>query len=318
MSNKIDNLLRPSSFEKFFGQEDITSQLKIHIFSAKNRKTVLSHILFYGPPGLGKTSLANILANEMGSKIVTVTAISLEKVPDLVSILGQLEPGDILFIDEIHRLKIELCELLYSAMEDFKIYVSYKNDENTKLLTLNLAPFTLIGATTNIGSISKPLYDRFALIFKFNYYDEQTLWKIIDQNSKFFNLNIDEKLYPLITERSRFTPRYLNNILLKISDYSLYYNVKKFNEKELLHAFEIMKINEGGLTYEDIEIIKIIGKNFSNRPVSLEAVASMLNEDANNIKNVNEPFLVMSNIILRTKRGRMLSQKGLKILEKYS
>ena len=155
-------------------------------------------------------------------------------------------------------------------------------------------------------------------IFKFNYYDEQTLWKIIDQNSKFFNLNIDEKLYPLITERSRFTPRYLNNILLKISDYSLYYNVKKFNEKELLHAFEIMKINEGGLTYEDIEIIKIIGKNFSNRPVSLEAVASMLNEDANNIKNVNEPFLVMSNIILRTKRGRMLSQKGLKILEKYS
>lgn len=318
MKNKIDNLLRPSSFDTFFGQEDVTNQLKIHIFSAKNRKTVLNHILFYGPPGLGKTSLANILANEMGNKLITITAISLEKVPDLISILGQLEPGDILFIDEIHRLKIELCEILYSAMEDFKIYVSYKNDENTKLLTLNLAPFTLIGATTNIGSISKPLYDRFPLIFKLNYYDEKTLRKIIDHNKKIFNLNIDNSLYNLIIERSRFTPRYLNNILFKISDYSLYYGLKKIEEDDLIKAFKCMKINEGGLTFEDIEIIKIIGKNFSNKPISLESVASMLNEDVNNIKNINEPFLVRSNIILRTKRGRMLSQKGLKILEKYS
>lgn len=306
---KLDNVFRPKSLSSFFGQKEIIKQLKAYIFSAKNRKTVLDHILFYGPPGLGKTSLAYIISNEMKVNIVTITASTLEKSIDLISILGQLNAGDILFIDEIHRLKKELMEILYSAMEDFKIYVTYKNDENVKALTLSLPPFTLIGATTSAGNLSHPLLDRFSIIFKFRFYTDEELIEIIKELEKILILELDEESMLEIALRSRETPRNLINLLKRLYDYKIYKKIDNFDKKEILKAFKFLKINKYGLNDEDIEIIKVLKEKF-NRPVSLEAIASILNEDSNNLKNINEPFLVNQGIIERTKQGRKLTKLG--------
>ncbi len=309
---EIDNVLRPKSLNDFFGQKETIKQLKAFIYSAKKRKTVLDHLLFYGPPGLGKTTLANIVANEMGTKIVTVTASSFDKLGDIVSILGQLNPGDILFIDEIHRLKKELMEVLYSAMEDYKVYVTYKSEENVKAITLTLNPFTLIGATTNAGSLSTPLRERFSIIFKFDYYKEDELIEIIKNNEKVFNLKLNETLLKEIALRSRDTPRYLNNILKRLYDYKIYKKIDNFDLKELHKAFNFLKIYKYGLSDEDIALIKILKERFS-RAVSLESLASIINDDVNNIRAINEPFLVNKGIIERTKSGRKLTLKGEKI-----
>lgn len=309
---QVDNVLRPKKLNSFFGQDRIVSKLKVYIFSAKSRKTVLDHALFYGPPGLGKTTLASIIANEMNSKLITITANSLDKVGDLVSILGQINPGDILFIDEIHRLKKELMETLYSAMEDFKVYVPYKNEENTKMITLNLSPFTLIGATTNAGNIVIPLRDRFSIIEKFEYYKINDLIKIIKELETKFNLKFEESCYIEIAQRSRETPRYLISILKRLYDYKIYKKIEVFNEKELNKAFKFLQIYKYGLNEEDLLIIKLMKEKFYY-PVSLEVIASLLNEDVNNIRNINEPFLVKEGIIERTKKGRILTKRGIEI-----
>lgn len=315
MSN-MDNTLRPKVLTSFFGQKQIVSQLKAFIFSAKSRKTVLDHILFYGPPGLGKTTLAYIIANEMGGKIVTITASSLEKGSELISILGQLNPGDILFIDEIHRLKREFMEILYSAMEDFKIHATYKSEENVKALSFSLSPFTLIGATTNAGTLSIPLRDRFSIIFKFDYYKKNEIIEIIKENEKIFSLNLSDECYEEIALRSRDTPRYLNNLLKRLYDYKIYKKIEKFDKKELFNAFSFLKINKYGLNNEDLEIIKIMKEKFI-RPTSLEAIAALLNDDVNNIKNINEPYLVNKEIIERTKQGRKLTKFGEIIYQEF-
>lgn len=305
----LDNFLRPKYLSSFFGQKEITSQLKAFIYSAKTRETVLDHMLFYGPPGLGKTTLANIIANEMKAKIITITATSIEKPQDLVSIIGQIQPGDIFFIDEIHRLKKEVMEILYSAMEDFKVYVPYSNDENTKVITLTIPPFTLIGATTNAGKITNALRERFSIIFKFNYYSIIDLKRIIKLNEKLFFLNLNKECYEEIALRSRETPRYLNNILKRLQDYKIYNNLDEINLNDLYLAFKFLKIYKYGLLEEDVNIIKIMKERYS-RPVSLESIASVLNDESENLKNLNEPYLIKNNIIELTKNGRILTKKG--------
>ncbi len=313
---KQENLFRPQTLNDFLGQKEIIKRLKIFIYSAKKRKTVLDHLLFYGPPGLGKTTLAQIIANEMGTNLFVVTAASLEKIVDIISILGQLNAGDILFIDEIHRLKKEVTEILYGAMEDFKVYVTYKSEENTKAITMNVSPFSLIGATTNAGYLTAPLRDRFAITFKFNYYNENELSLIAKNIAKLFNLTFDETCYLEIAKRSRFTPRILINHLKKIYDYAIYKNLKEINYFQLNKAFKYLKIYRYGLNDEDILIIKVLYERFLNQPTSLETIASCLNENVNNLKIINEPFLVMSSIIDRTKRGRILTKKGQEIYQK--
>ena len=314
--NNIDNNLRPKSLDSFFGQKEIISQLKAFIYSAKSRKTVLDHILFYGPPGLGKTTLAYIISNEMKGNIITITASSIEKGNELISILGQLNPGDVLFIDEIHRLKKEFMEILYSAMEDFKIHATYKSEENVKALSFSLPPFTLIGATTNAGTLSIPLRDRFSIIFKFDYYKKNEIIEIIKSNEKIFNLKLDEECYEEIALRSRNTPRYLNNLLKRLFDYKIYKKIDKFDKNELLKAFSFLKINKYGLTGEDLEIIKIMKEKFI-RPTSLETISALLNDEVNNLKNINEPYLVNKGIIERTKQGRKLTKFGEEIYQEF-
>lgn len=313
---RSENILRPTKLDSFFGQDEIVKRLKVYIYSARVRDSILDHILFYGPPGLGKTTLAQIIANEMETNLVSISAPSLNKPLELISILSQLNDGDILFIDEIHRLKKEIGEILYSAMEDFVVYVPYKSEENTKAITLNVSPFTLIGATTNGGNLSNALRDRFPVTFKFNYYSLNDLILIINECSKILDLNFEEKCFYEIAKRSRLTPRVSNNLIKRIYDYMIYKGLKDIKYQDLIECFNFLKINEFGLNEDDISIIKLMYEKFLNVSVSLEWIASYLNEDVNNIKNINEPFLVNSGIIERTKRGRILTKKGIEIYKK--
>jgi Holliday junction DNA helicase, RuvB subunit len=315
MSNN-DNYLRPQKLDDFFGQNDIIRKLKIYINSAKIRKTVLDHLLFYGQPGLGKTSLAYVIANEMNVKITTISASAIQDLTDLVSILGDLNSGEILFIDEIHNLNKEFEEILYSAMEDFKLNITFKSEENSKVLSIDLPPFTLIGATTLAGNISTPLRDRFGIVFKFNYYSLDELSKIIFINSKKLKLKLLKEGAEEIAKRSRKTPRVANNILKRILDYSLYKPIPKIDKTYILEAFNFLDINEFGLDDSDINILRVLHINLKDKPVSLETIAAVLNENVENIRDLNEPYLVNMGYIERTKQGRVISKIGLEILSK--
>ena len=306
-----DNYLRPTCLENYFGQSKIIEELKVYIYSAKKRKTVLDHMLFYGPPGLGKTSLAYVIAHEMDARIVTISASAIKDITEMVSLLGTLDPGTILFIDEIHNLDKEIEEILYSAMEDFKVNITYKSEENSKAISIDLSPFTLIGATTMAGSISTPLRDRFGIVFKFNYYSEKELKTIVQYNAKKIRLHLLSGAAKEIALRSRMTPRVANNVLKRILDYSIYHNIKKYDENNILDAFDFLNINAYGLSSEDIQILKCLYINFKSKPVSLDAIASLLNDNVINIRDINEPYLVNQGFIERTKQGRQITKLGI-------
>jgi Holliday junction DNA helicase RuvB len=309
-----DNYLRPQTLNDFFGQSNIIEKLKVFIYSAKKRKTVLDHILLYGPPGLGKTSLAYVIANEMGVKITTISASAIKELPDLVNLLACLNPGDILFIDEIHNLDQQLEEILYSALEDFRINITYKSEENSKALSIELSPFTLIGATTLIGNISIPLRDRFGILFKFNYYNDFDLKEIILNNAKKFEIDMEDEAAYDIALRSRKTPRVANNILKRMYDYALFKNYKKITRPIAKEAFNFLNINQYGLNEVDIEILNALYYKFHGQAVSLEAIAAILNDNVVNLRDVNEPYLVNTGLIDRTKQGRIITKIGEKII----
>lgn len=309
-----DNELRPSSINDFYGQNNVVEKLKVFIFSAKKRKTVLDHILLYGPPGLGKTSLAYVISHEMETQIITISASAIKELPDLISILATLNAGNILFIDEIHGLDQKFAEILYSAMEDFRINITYKNEENSKALSIELPPFTLIGATTLIGYVPTPLRDRFGIQFKFGFYSEVELKNIILNNASKFGINLNEKAAYEVALCSRKTPRTANNLLKRIYDYSLFKNLKYIDESAVFEAFRFLNINKYGLNDVDIEILFSLYFKFHNQPVSLESIASLLNDNVINLRDVNEPFLVNIGLIERTKKGRIITDLGKKIL----
>lgn len=314
---EANNPLRPSNFNDFIGQTNIIEQLKIYIFSAKKRNCCLDHILLYGPPGLGKTSLAYIIAHELEVNIKIISAPSLENVSDLVSLITSLQGGDILFIDEIHRLDKNLEETLYSVLEDFKLNITFKSNDETKIINLDVPPFTLIGATTQIGLISTPLRDRFSINFKFNYYTNEELAKIIQNNAIKFGFKINKKECIEIASRSRMTPRVSNNLLKRILDYSIYKKIKNIDCNVLFECFSLLMIDSDGLTQEDRNILFVMYKFYKNIPVSLETISNYVGIDANSIKEVNENFLILKGYIERTKRGRILTLKGIKKCENY-
>ena len=310
-NREISIQLRPKTLADFIGQENITNKLKVYLYSAKKRKSTMDHLLFYGPPGLGKTSLAHVIANEVNAKIYSVSAPSIETVQEIVEIIAQLNKNDILFIDEIHRLDKKIEELLYSVIEDFKLNISYKSEDSTKVLSLNLPPFTVIGATTKISAISKPLRDRFGITFKFEYYKADELGEILKNNLEKFDLKIEEKAIYTIAKRSRNTPRILNILLKRLYDFSIYNALKALKESDVLSYFDFIGIDELGLNETDYEILKVFYNKFKDTPTSLEVIAEYINEDYNDIKTMNEPFLVFLGLIDRTKRGRKLTEKGL-------
>ena len=313
--NKNLNLSRPTSFKDFIGQEQIKSLLRIAIDASIYRKESLEHILLYGQPGLGKTTLAFLIANEMNTRLKVATAPSIERPRDIVGLLLGLKEGEILFIDEIHRLNKLAEELLYSAMEDFRLDLTTGANRGTRCRTINLPKFTLIGATTKLASISSPLRDRFGISQKIELYSKYELQQIILKFSHLINVNLDEKASCKIAEISRGTPRIALRLLKRVRDYGQVINKTNFISSEIVrYALSNQKIDEKGLDAVDRRYLSFLNLN-NNIPVGLDAIAAAIGEDSSMIEFVVEPYLLQIGFILRTNRGRVLTSAGKSYIE---
>ena len=313
--NKNLNLSRPRSFKDFIGQEQIKSLLRIAIDASIYRKESLEHILLYGQPGLGKTTLAFLIANEMNTRLKVATAPSIERPRDIVGLLLGLKEGEILFIDEIHRLNKLAEELLYSAMEDFRLDLTTGANRGTRCRTINLPKFTLIGATTKLASISSPLRDRFGISQKIELYSKYELQQIILKFSHLINVNLDEKASCKIADISRGTPRIALRLLKRVRDYGQVINKTNFISSEIVrYALSNQKIDEKGLDAVDRRYLSFLNLN-NNIPVGLDAIAAAIGEDSSMIEFVVEPYLLQIGFILRTNRGRVLTSAGKSYIE---
>ncbi len=303
----LETTLRPKFIEEFNGQKNIIDNLKIIVKAAKQRSEPLDHVLFYGPPGLGKTTLAHIIANEYQSSIKMTSGPVLERSGDLASILTNLEEGDILFIDEIHRLNKNVEEAIYPALEDFGLDIILGKGPSARTVRLDLPKFTLVGATTKVGSISNPLRDRFGAIFKLDFYSPEELMKIIVRSATILNMEIDAESVKIIALRSRGTPRIANKLLKRVRDYSQVAGVSKIMTKHVNEIMGKIGVNEHGLDSEDLKYLETIEKKFDGGPVGLTTLAAALSEDVDTIENVIEPFLLQRGLIKRTSKGRVLT-----------
>lgn len=314
-NNDFEQSLRPQFLNEYIGQEEIKEMLNVYIKTALQREETLDHVLLYGPPGLGKTTLAAIIANEMGAHFHSVSAPSIDRVGDLAAILSNLEPGDVLFIDEIHRLPRVIEEVLYSAMEDYKIDVVYGKDSTANTLEINLPPFTLIGATTRCGSISSPLRDRFGIVHELKYYKDKELQNIVMRTSKIFKYDIDEQSSMEIAKRSRGTPRIANRLFRRVRDFSQYYDNNKVINLEITKlALNKLNVDENGLNELDYKYLKTLINRYKGGPVGLNALAASVGEEVLTLEDVCEPYLLQEGYIIRSNRGRCVTEKAYKHL----
>lgn len=304
--------LRPKTFSEYIGQEKLKKALKIYIKAAKLRNEPLDHILFYGPPGLGKTTLANVLANEMGCNIKTTSGPVLEKSGDLAAMLMSLEDNDILFIDEIHRLNTNVEEILYPAMEDREIDILIGKGHAAKSIRIELPKFTLIGATTNAGKLSKPLRDRFGVSSRMNFYTIDELKKIIIRGANILDIKYMEDTITDIALRSRGTPRLANRLLKRARDYAQIKGNGIIDSASLEGVLDMLEIDDSGLDEMDRKILLSMIENYSGGPVGLETLSLLLSEDKKTIEEVYEPYLIQIGYIKRTHRGRVVTEKGYK------
>ena len=309
-----DLTLRPLTLSEYVGQSKLKDNLKVFIGAAKKREEPLDHVLLYGPPGLGKTTLAYVIANEMGGNIKVVNGPSIERTGDLAAILCELEPGDILFIDEIHRLPRQVEEVLYGAMEDFQLTIMVNHDGSSKPLNMALPPFTLVGATTRAGDLGAPLRARFGISAKMDFYSNAEIVDIIKRTSRVLNMPINDGAARLLGERSRGTPRIANRIYRRVRDFASYENLSKIDENIALKAMNALKIDELGLDDVDVKYLRTIIERFHGGPVGIESIASAIGEEITNLEDVYEPYLVMIGMINRTSRGREATQKARKHL----
>lgn len=311
------NELRPDSFKEFIGQNQIVQELKVYIFSAKETKKTLDHTLFIGPSGTGKTSLSFVIAKEFDTKIKTINAPMIESPQDLVEIIVLMKEGEILFIDEIHRLDRKIEEILYSVMDDFMLHIAYKSDEKTKIISVKIPHFTLIGATTLDGLISTPLLERFTNRFYFEPYTINELKEILRINSKKLDVQFkSEEELEFFVIRCRSNPRLLNNYLKRFKDFYIYKKQKDITISLIEDFFNFINVLEYGLTKFDVKILGVFYNAFLDTPVSLESVATIANESVINIKQNIEPFLVSIGFIKRTTRGRIITSLGKEFYEK--
>ncbi|ACM93664.1 holliday junction DNA helicase RuvB [Nautilia profundicola AmH] len=304
--------LRPQNLDEYIGQEQIKKNLKVFIEAAKKRGESLDHILFFGPPGLGKTTLANIIASEMGSNLKTISAPMLEKSGDLAAILTNLEDGDILFIDEIHRLKASIEEVLYSAMEDFRLDIVIGSGPAAQTIKLDVARFTLIGATTRAGMLSNPLRDRFGMSFRLNFYNHEELSEIIRLAAQKLSKEIESNAAVEIAKRSRGTPRIALRLLKRVRDFAEIKDENTITHKTTKYALDELGINEHGFDELDIKFLTLLAD--AKKPIGLSTIAAALSEDEGTIEEVIEPFLLANGFVEKTPKGRIATRKAYEIL----
>ena len=307
---EIENSLRPRAMSDYVGQEKIKNNLNIYIQAAKNRGETLDHVLLYGPPGLGKTTLSHIIANEMGSQIKVTSGPTIEHAADLAAILTNLNKNDVLFIDEIHRLNKSVEEVLYPAMEDFALDFIVGKGPSARNMRLKIQPFTLIGATTRAGMLTGPLRDRFGVICRLELYSVDELKIIINRSAKILNVKLDDDACTEIARRSRGTPRLANRLLKRVRDYADVLGEGHIDLKMAKKSLELMEIDDLGLDVIDRKVMLSIIKKFSGGPVGLETLASSTGEDATTIEDVYEPYLLQLGFIARTPRGRIALSKA--------
>ena len=305
-----DITLRPRFFKEFFGQVSLIENLKIFIVAAKKRNEALDHVLVYGPAGLGKTSIAYVIANELDHKFTSVSGPTIEKIGDMASILSSLEPGEILFIDEIHRLPKVVEEFLYSAMEDFKINVVISHDKDSENIAIDLPPFTVVGATTKISCLSWPLRQRFGIHLKFDFYKVEEIEQIVQRSSMVLGDKIETEAAHEIAIRSRGTPRIANRILRRVRDFYVCSNKKIITENLTIDALERIGIDPLGLDEMDTTYLYQLINRFKGGPVGIDTLASSFAEDPDTLEEICEPYLISLGFINRTPRGREITEKG--------
>ena len=305
---KIENSLRPKLLSDYVGQEKIKSKLKIYIEAAKHRGESLDHVLFYGPPGLGKTTLATIIANEMDVNIKITSGPAIEKPGEMAAILNNLQEGDVLFVDEIHRLNRQVEEVLYPAMEDFAIDVVIGKDTSARSIRLDLPKFTLVGATTRVGMLTAPLRDRFGVVERLRYYEVDELQKIVTRSAGLFQVDIEPEGATEIARRSRGTPRLANRMLKRVRDFAQIKYDGKITKEVVDHTLDLLEVDKLGLDSLDRNILNFMIERFSGGPVGLDTLAASLGEDAGTIEEVYEPYLLQEGLIQRTPRGRVVTE----------
>ena len=303
---KLENTLRPQTLSDYIGQTKVKESMKIYIEAAKKRKEALDHCLFYGPPGLGKTTISGIIANEMNSKIKITSGPAIEKPGDLAGLLTNLEPFDVLFIDEIHRLSKTVEEILYPALEDYVLDITIGKGTEAKSIRLDLPKFTLIGATTKAGALTTPLRDRFGIVQKLELYSIEDLSTIVKRSSKILGVEIDNESCGEIARRSRGTPRIANRLLKRVRDFALVLSDGKIDLKITKYALNQLEIDELGLDETDRKMLSMMIVQYMGKPVGIEALASSLGEEVDTIEDVYEPYLLQIGFIARTPRGRMV------------
>ncbi|BBF42866.1 holliday junction DNA helicase RuvB [Lachnospiraceae bacterium KM106-2] len=304
---KIENHLRPQLLKDYIGQNKAKSNLKIYIEAAKQRHEPLDHVLFYGPPGLGKTTLAGIIANEMGVNLKVTSGPAIEKPGEMAAILNNLQDGDLLFVDEIHRLNRQVEEVLYPAMEDYVIDIVIGKGASARSIRLDLPKFTLVGATTRAGMLTAPLRDRFGVVNRLEFYSTEELREIIIRSAGVFEVEIDEDGALEIARRSRGTPRLANRLLKRVRDFAQVKYNGKITGEVANFALDLLEVDKLGLDHIDREILVTMIEKFSGKPVGLDTIAAAIGEDSGTIEDVYEPYLIKNGLLCRTPRGRMVT-----------